>query len=82
MTHTRRGGWHQPCVWFDMQPDLPRASVLLGSTVIGEAAVPVQIWRAMRDLASRDLYADGFLDFRLPNDLLEIGTLVCYYPAD
>ena len=78
----RPGGWHQPCVWFAMQPDSPRASVLLGSTVIGEAAVPVPIWRAMRDLASEDLYADGFLDFRLPNDLLETGTLVCYYPAD
>ena len=56
--------------------------MLLGSTVIGEAAVPVEIWRAMRDLASEDLYADGFLDFRIRNDLLETGTLVCYYPAD
>lgn len=63
-----------------MQPDQPRASVLLGSTVIGEAAVPVEIWSAMRDLASQDLYADGSLDFRIRNDLLETGTLVCYYP--
>lgn len=78
----RRSTWHQPSVWFDMQPDQARASVLLGSTVIGEAAVPVEIWRAMRDLASEDLYADGFLDFRIRNDLLETGTLVCYYPAD
>ena len=78
----RRNAWHQSSVWFDMQPDQPRASVLLGSTVIGQAAVPVEIWRAMRDLASEDLYADGFLDFRIRNDLLESGTLVCYYPAD
>lgn len=78
----RRNAWHQSSVWFDMQPDQPRASVLLGSTVIGQAAVPVEIWRAMRDLASEDLYADGFLDFRIRNDLLETGTLVCYYPAD
>ena len=78
----RRGTWHQPSVWFDMQPDQPRASVLLGTTVIGEAAVPVEIWRAMRNLASEDLYADGVLDFRIQNDQLETGTLVCYYPAD
>ena len=78
----RRDAWHQPSVWFDMQPDQPRASVLLGSTVIGEAAVPVEIWSAMRDLASQDLYADGSLDFRIRNDLLETGTLVCYYPTD
>ena len=78
----RRSTWHQPAVWFDMHPDQARASVLLGSTVIGEAAVPVEICRAMRDLASEDLYADGFLDFRIRNDLLETGTLVCYYPAD
>lgn len=78
----RRSPWHQPSVWFHMQPDQPRASVLLGSTVIGQAAVPVEIWRAMRDLASEDLYADGYLDFRIRNDLLETGTLVCYYPAD
>ena len=74
--------WHQPSVWFDMQPDQPRASVVLGSTVIGQAAVPVEIWRAMRNLASEDLYADGVLDFRIQNDQLETGTLVCYYPAD
>ena len=67
----RRSTWHQPSVWFDMQPDQPRASVLLGSTVIGEAVVPVEIWRAMRDLSSEGLYADGFLDFRIRNDLLE-----------
>jgi hypothetical protein len=62
-----------------MQADQSRASVLLGSTVIGEAAVPVEIWRTMRGLASEDLYA-GFLDFRIRNDLLETGTLVLYYP--
>ncbi len=78
----RRSTWHQPCVWFDMHPDDARASVLLGSTVIGEAAVSVEIWRTMRDLASEDLYADGFLDFRIRNDLLETGALVCFYPAD
>ena len=78
----RRSTWHQPAVWFDMQPDQPRASVFLGSTLIGEAAVPVEIWTAMRDLASEDLYADGFLDFRIRNDLLETGTLVCHYPAE
>lgn len=77
-----RGGWHQPCVWFDMHPAQPRASVLLGDTVIGEAAVPVGIWEVMRGLASKDLYADGVLDFRIRNELLETGTLVCYYPAD
>ena len=79
---SRHSTWHQPSVWFDMQPDQARACVLLGSTVIGEAVVPVEIWRAMRDLASEGLYADGFLDFRIRNDLLETGTLVCYYPAD
>ena len=78
----RQGAWHQPSVWFDMHPDVPRASVLLGSTVVGEAAVPVEIWRAMRNLATEDLYADGFLDFRIRDDVLETGTLVCYYPAD
>lgn len=78
----RRNTWHRPSVWFDMQPDQPRASVFLGSTLIGEAAVPVEIWTAMRDLASEDLYADGFLDFRIRNDLLETGTLVCHYPAE
>jgi hypothetical protein len=78
----RRGAWHRPSVWFDMLADQPRASVLLGSTVIGEAAVPVEIWRTMRELASEGLYADGFLDVRLRNDLLETETLVCYYPAD
>jgi hypothetical protein len=77
----RRGTWHQACVWFDMHPDQPRADVLLGSTAIGEAAVPVEIWRMMRNLANEDLYADGFLDFRIRNDLLETSTLVCSYPA-
>lgn len=77
-----RGKWHQPSVWFDMLPDQPRAYVLFGSTVIGEAAVPVEIWRALRDLADEDSYADGFLDFRLKNDVMETGTLVCYYPTD
>lgn len=78
----QRGKWQQPSVWFDMLPDQTRAHVLLGNSVIGEAAVPVEVWRTMRDLASEDVYADGFLDLRLRNDLLETGTLVCYYPAD
>lgn len=78
----RPGTWHRPSVWFDMHPEQPRTSVLLGSTVIGEAAVPVEIWRAMRDLAGEDLYADGFLDFRIRDDRLETGPLVCHYPAD
>ncbi len=76
-----RGGWLHPSVWFDMFPDQPRAHVVLGSTVIGEARVPVEIWGAMRDLASENLYADGFLDLRLKDDAIETGTLVCYYPA-
>lgn len=75
------GKWQRPSVWFDMLPDQPRAHVLLGSTVIGEAPVPGEIWRTMRDLAGEDLYADGFLDLRLRNDVLETGTLICYYPA-
>jgi hypothetical protein len=76
----RRGAWHRPAVWFDMQPDQSRASVLLGTTVIGQAAVPVDIWTAMLTLASENLYADGIFDFRIHNDQLEIGTLVCTTP--
>lgn len=80
---TGRGStWYQPSVWFDMHPDQARASVLLGSAIIGDAAVPIEIWRAMRDLAGEGLYADGFLDFRIRDDSLETGTLVCHYPAD
>lgn len=33
-------------------------------------------------LASENLYADGFLDLRLKDDVIGTGTLVCYYPAD
>lgn len=76
-----RLAWERPPVWFDMLPEQPRARVLLGDMVIGEASVPIQIWRTMRDLAEEDLYADGFLDFRLREDQLETGALVCYYPA-
>jgi hypothetical protein len=78
-----RGTWHRPSVWLDMLPDRPRAHVLLDGTVIGEARVAVEIWRSLRDLASEEsLYADGFLDLRLRNGLLETGMLVCYYPVD
>jgi hypothetical protein len=77
-----RDGWHSPSVWFDMLPDQPRAYVLLGSTVIGEAQVPVEIWRPMRDVAGESLYADGFLEFRTRNDDIETGTLICYYATD
>lgn len=73
------GGRHQVSVWFEMLPDRPRASVLLGSVVIGEAAVPAEIWRAMRSAAGVGLYADGFLDFRVRNDAVQTGELLCYY---
>ena len=76
------GGWSRPRVWFDMFPSQPRAYVLVGSTVVGEAHVPRKIWQRMTNLADGNVYADGSLEFRVRHNAIETGTLLCCYVAD
>ena len=55
------GGWSRARVWLDMFPGRPRAHVVLGSTVVGEAQVPREIWQRLNDVADDNVYADGSL---------------------
>jgi hypothetical protein len=75
-------GWHRPAVWFDMDPDDALAHVAIGRKVIGEARVPVLIWRRMQEAARDGLYAAGFLEVRLRRGEIETGTLLCMYVDD
>jgi hypothetical protein len=64
-----------------MFPSRPRAYVVLGTTVVGQAHVPREIWQRMNKVDD-NVHADGSLEFRVKHNAIETGTLLCSYVAD
>lgn len=72
--------WHSAPVWLAMTDTPGRATVHIGTSMIGSTNFPVEAWTRMRALEHLGLRADGSLGLRRRHDRIEVGEFLTSQP--